>query len=104
MISHSIHNVNYHTMFLQQVKVFLAIAKLITTCFSLPLSQFYPYGIRNGDTELVGGSEWWWIRDRGFGEIRIPVLFPYFDRNYGSLYVSTTVPTALIATIFDINC
>ena len=76
-------------MFLRQVKVFLAFAQFITTCFSLPLRQFYPYGVRNGDTALLPND------DGGSGEIPVSILFPYFDRNHGSLYVSTPIPTGL---------
>ena len=72
-------------MFLRQVKVFLVFAQFITTCFSLPLRQFYPYGVRNGDTALLPND------DGGSGEIPVSILFPYFDRNHGSLYVSTPV-------------
>ena len=89
--------------------MFLAFAKLITICVSLPLSKFYPYGVSNGDTELSAND------DGESGEIRISrspglwapgnsILFPYFDRNHDFLYVSTTVPTAQIVKIFDINC
>ena len=44
-------------MFLQKLKVFFAVIHLLTTCYSLPLSQFYPYGVSNGDTALSPNDE-----------------------------------------------
>ncbi|XP_073243989.1 sushi domain-containing protein 2-like [Porites lutea] len=80
-------------MFLRQVKVFLAFAQFITTCFSLPLRQFYPYGVRNGDTALLPND------DGGSGEIHVSILFPYFDRNHGSLYVNTNGVVSFLVAV-----
>lgn len=55
---------------------------LMKSCFSVPLSDFYPYGVNEGDTVLPAND------DGSSGEIGISVLFPYFDRNHDSLFVS----------------
>lgn len=71
-------------MFLQKLTVFFAVIHLLTTCSdSLPLSQFFPYGVSNGDTALPSND------DGGSGKITLSTPFQYFDRYYRSLYVST---------------
>lgn len=72
-------------MLLQHFKLFVGIVQLITACSSLSMSEFYPYGVGNGDTELPAND------DGSSGEIPISILFPYFDRNHDSLFVSTVV-------------
>ena len=70
-------------MFLQKLKVFFAVIHLLTTCYSLPLSPFYPYGVSNGDTALSPND------DGGSGKITLSTPFQYFGRYHSSLYVST---------------
>ena len=70
-------------MFLQKLKVFFVVIHLLTTCYSLPLSQFYPYAVSNGDTALSPND------DGGSGKITLSIPFQYFDRYHSSLYVST---------------
>ena len=60
-------------MFLQKLKVFFAVIHLLTTCYSLPLSQFYPYGVSKGDTALSPND------DGGSGKITLSTPFQYFD-------------------------
>lgn len=69
-------------MFLRHWKTLLALLLHITSCFSVPLGEFYPYGVDQGDSVVPRDD------DNSSGEIRISVLFPYFDRNHDSLYVS----------------
>ena len=70
-------------MFSQPSKVWVALLFLhITPCSSVPLSDFYPYGVSEGDTALPAND------DSSSGEISISILFPYFDRNHDSLFVS----------------
>ena len=72
-------------MFLQQLKVLVALDLVISSCFSLPLSEFYPYGTSEGDLALPPND------DGSSGEISISILFPYFDSNHDSLFVSTVL-------------
>ena len=72
-------------MLFQHFKLFVGIVQLITACSSLSMSEFYPYGVGNGDTELPAND------DGSSREIPISILFPYFDRNHDSLFVSTVV-------------
>ena len=69
-------------MFSQSCKVLVALFLHITPCFTVPLSDFYPYGVSEGDTALPAND------DGSSVEILISILFPYFDRNHDSLYVS----------------
>lgn len=70
-------------MFLRHWKVLLALVLHITSCLPVPLNEFYPYGVSEGDTALPAND------DGSSGEIDISILFPYFDRNHDSLFVST---------------
>ena len=70
-------------MFLKKLKVFFVATHRITTCYSLPLSQFYPYGVSNGDTALSSND------DGGSGKIPLSSPFRYFGLHRRSLYVST---------------
>lgn len=70
-------------MFSQQSKVLVVLYLHIISCFTVPLSDFYPYGVSEGDTALPAND------DGSSGEIPISILFPYFDRNHDSLFVST---------------
>ena len=70
-------------MFLQKLQVFFVVTYLLTTCYSLPLRQFYPYGLSNGDNALSPND------DGGSGEITLSTPFRYFGRYHRSLYVST---------------
>ena len=63
--------------------VLFAVIHLLTTCYSLPLSQFYPYGVSNGDTALSPND------DGGSGKITLSTRFQYFGRYHSLLYVST---------------
>lgn len=45
-------------------------------------NNFYPYGVQYGDTVLPAGD------DSSSGSISISVPFPFFNRNYTSLYVN----------------
>ena len=70
-------------MFSQPLKVLFALLFLhITPSITVPLSDFYPYGVSEGDTALPAND------DGSSGEISISILFPYFDRNHDSLFVS----------------
>lgn len=69
-------------MFSQQSKVFVALLVHINSCLTVPLSEFYPYGVSEGDTALPSND------DGSSGVIPISIQFPYFDRNHDSLYVS----------------
>ena len=69
-------------MFSQPSKVLCALFLHIMPCFTVPLSDFYPYGVGEGDTALPAND------DGSSGEISISMLFPYFDRNHDSLFVS----------------
>lgn len=69
-------------MLVQQFKASLVFVLHISSCFSVPLSDFYPYGTGEGDSVLPAND------DDSSGEIGISILFPYFDRNHGSLFVS----------------
>ena len=82
-------------MFLQQLKVLVAIDLVISSCFSLPLSEFYPYGTSKGDTALPPND------DGSSGEISISILFPYFDHNHDSLFVSTVL--CLFRNLFPLS-
>lgn len=51
----------------------------------LPLNEFYPFGSGNGDSRVP-------INDDGSsGRVAISNSFPFFDDNYDSLFVSTTL-------------
>ena len=69
-------------MFSQRSKIFVALFLHINSCFTIPLSDFYPYGVSEGDTALPAND------DGSSGEISISILFPYFDQNHDSLFVS----------------
>lgn len=69
-------------MFSQQSKVLVVLYLRIISCFTVPLSDFYPYGVSEGDTALPAND------DGSSGVIPISILFPYFDRNHDSLFVS----------------
>ena len=69
-------------MFSQPSKVLVALFLHIMPCFTIPLSDFYPYGLSEGDTALPVND------DDSSGEISISIPFPYFDRNHDSLFVS----------------
>nr|XP_058948028.1 protein mesh-like [Pocillopora verrucosa] len=70
-------------MYWRRCKIFATLVLHITSCFSVPLSDFYPYGVSEGDNALPPND------DGSSGEIPISTLFPYFDKNHGSLYVNT---------------
>lgn len=72
----------FESMFSQLSKVLVALFLHITPRFAVPLSDFYPYGVSEGDTALPAND------DGSSGVISISILFPYFDRNHDSLYVS----------------
>ena len=69
-------------MVVQQFKALLVFVLHISSCCSIPLSDFYPYGTSEGDSVLPAND------DGSSGEIEISILFPYFDRNHNSLFVS----------------
>jgi len=69
-------------MFSQPSKVLVVLFLRIMPCLTVPLSDFYPYGVSEGDTALPAND------DGSSGEISISILFPYFDRNHDSLFVS----------------
>ena len=69
-------------MFSRRCQFFAALFLHISSCLTVPLSDFYPYGVSEGDTVLPPND------DGSSGEIQISILFPYFDKNHGSLYVS----------------
>ena len=69
-------------MFSRRCKFFAALFLHISSCLTVPLSDFYPYGVSEGDAVLPPND------DGNSGEIQISILFPYFDKNHGSLYVS----------------
>ncbi len=48
---------------------------------SLPLEQFYPFGIAEGDTTMQK-------TDDGFYRLDLDFPFPYFDTNYDSIFIS----------------
>ncbi|XP_020611647.1 protein mesh-like isoform X3 [Orbicella faveolata] len=70
-------------MFSQPSKVLVVLFLRIMPCLTVPLSDFYPYGVSEGDTALPAND------DGSSGEISISTLFPYFDRNHDSLFVNT---------------
>ncbi|XP_073244634.1 uncharacterized protein [Porites lutea] len=80
-------------MLLQHLKLFVGIVQLITACSSLSMSEFYPYGVGNGDTELPAND------DGSSGEIPISILFPYFDRNHDSLFVNTNGVVSFLVAV-----
>ena len=55
---------------------------MIHLCFSVPWSDFYPYGVNEGDTALPAND------DGNSGSIPISVSFPYFNQSYNALFVS----------------
>lgn len=70
-------------MYWRRCKIFATLVLHITSCFSVPLSDFYPYGVSEGDNALPPND------DGSSGEIPISILYPYFDKNHHSLYVNT---------------
>ena len=69
-------------MFSKRSKVVLVFFLYINACVTVPLSDFYPYGLSEGDTALPAND------DGSSGEIQISIPFPYFDQNHNSLFVS----------------
>lgn len=55
---------------------------LSTTITGYPLSQFYPFGLSAGDSNLPSND------DRSTSSIHISVPFPFFGQSYSSIYVS----------------
>jgi len=52
------------------------------SCLTVPLDDFYPYGVNKGDTALPS------IDDGSSGAIPISISFPYFNQNHNSIFVS----------------
>ncbi|KAJ7365960.1 hypothetical protein OS493_002698 [Desmophyllum pertusum] len=80
-------------MFSQQSKVFVALLVHINSCLTVPLSEFYPYGVSEGDTALPPND------DGSSGVIPISIQFPYFDRNHDSLYVNTNGVVSFLVAV-----
>ena len=54
----------------------------VQSVVTLSLSEFYPFGKVHGDRMLPAND------DRSSGRVRLSTLFPYFDKNQESLFVS----------------
>ena len=48
---------------------------------AIPESDFYPFGLASGDTELAAND------DGSTPEVTVSTLFPFFSRQHGSLWV-----------------
>ncbi|XP_068694477.1 uncharacterized protein [Montipora foliosa] len=70
-------------MSIRKFKALFLLMLFIHSSLSVSLSDFYPYGLSEGDTLLPPND------DSSSGEVGISVPFPYFDRNHDSLYVNT---------------
>ena len=57
----------------------------IVAVLSVPLSDFYPFGIAWSDSSLPRND------DSSSPAIDLSVNFPYFDRNYRVVYVSRII-------------
>ena len=55
---------------------------MIHSCLTVPLGDFYPYGVNKGDTVLPT------VDDGNSGAIPISASFPYFNQNHNSIFVS----------------
>ena len=69
---------------LEQSRLFILIVLVckIESIVMLSLSEFYPYGDTQGDRSLPAND------DNSSGRVRLSILFPYFDKNHDSLFVS----------------
>ena len=56
---------------------------LITQVAMIPLEDFYNFGVVHGDEKLPQND------DGSSEEIELSVSFPFFDKDYRSLFVST---------------
>jgi len=54
---------------------------VLCTAYTIPLSEFYPYGSSEGDS-ILGRND-----DNGV-RITLEHIFPYFGENYTEFYVS----------------
>lgn len=61
------------------VSLFVLLKK---TVWCVPLSEFYPYGVRENDSPLTRGD------DISSPEISLPSAFPFFDQNFQAVFVS----------------
>lgn len=66
---------------------------LIAQSHGVRLSDFYPYGVSNGDTVLPAGD------DGDSGSISISTPFPYFNRNHNSLYVNINGAISFVTAV-----
>lgn len=58
---------------------------LITQVAAIPLEDFYNFGVLYGDEKLPPND------DGSSEEIELSVSFPFFDKDYRSLFVSTCI-------------
>ena len=65
-----------------KVLVVLLFFTMLHLSFSVPLDDFYPYGVSKGDTALPAND------DSSSGSIPISISFPYFNQSHNSLFVS----------------
>ena len=74
------------TNFFKETFIISSCLLLISTVFSLPKDQFYPFGAKNGDATLPKGSE-----DVSTSEIRLKTPIKFFTREYSGIYVSCSL-------------
>ena len=84
-------------MYWRRCRIFATLVLHIISCFSVPLSDFYPYGVSEGDNALPPND------DGSSEEIPISILYPYFDKNHHSLYVSRQYLFALFSMNYVIS-
>lgn len=63
------------------ILAFIAVS-LLKVCVCIPLEEFYPYGTAIGDSKLVKND------DGSSPRVTISSLFPFFNNQHNSLFVS----------------
>lgn len=78
------------------LRTILILVQVIHSCSALSLGEFYPYRNGPGVAKLQRND------DESSGEITLTNSFPFFDKQFNSLYVSITFVNVLYFRVLHV--
>ena len=80
------------------IRVLVVLLGILGVTCGIPLSEFYPFGVEAGDTEIPSND------DGSSSAVDLPLPFPFFDTLHQTVYVSVLVMQWYFSAVLHVQC